>query len=143
MAYIAPEESAFGIGLFERLEADSEVRSMTEVPSYLKVLESIRRNLSNLLNTRVGGSQSAPDLGLVDFNDAALDTLELSLRIRMSIQDCLEKYEPRLINIQVMSIPIDGMHLKFQITAELNSEVLHHKVKLQLLLDQNKKYRVY
>ncbi|MBC3618530.1 MULTISPECIES: type VI secretion system baseplate subunit TssE [Vibrio] len=145
MTYIAPEESAFGVSFFERLEAGTNPMSLTQGPNAWDVLQSIKRNVSNILNTRMGEAQSAPSLGLVDFNDATLETLDLSLRIKLSIQRCLSLYEPRLRNI-VISTDVDTFHpltLRFYITAEINSDALHDKVQFNLLLDQNRKYRVY
>ncbi|EKO3722397.1 type VI secretion system baseplate subunit TssE, partial [Vibrio metschnikovii] len=61
------------------------------------------------------------------------------------IQRCLSLYEPRLRNI-VISTDVDTFHpltLRFYIMAEINSDALHEKVQFNLLLDQNRKYRVY
>ncbi|NCO47412.1 MAG: type VI secretion system baseplate subunit TssE, partial [Vibrio sp.] len=60
MTYIAPEESAFGVGFFERLEAGTKPMSLTQGPNAWDVLQSIKRNVSNILNTRMGEAQSAP-----------------------------------------------------------------------------------
>ncbi|MEF1207794.1 type VI secretion system baseplate subunit TssE, partial [Photobacterium damselae] len=72
MSYIALEDSAYGVSLFERLEADSVNRTITQGPEPALVLDSIKRNISQLLNSRIGESLSAPELGLVDSNDATL-----------------------------------------------------------------------
>ncbi|ASU23659.1 lysozyme [Vibrio qinghaiensis] len=145
MTYIAPEESAFGVGFFERLEAGTKPMSLTQGPNAWDVLQSIKRNVSNILNTRMGEAQSAPTLGLVDFNDATLETLDLSLRIKLAIQSCLDAYEPRLRNIVIRSESdaFSPLMLRFHIVAEINSDALHEKVQFNLLLDQNRKYRVY
>ncbi|WP_019280797.1 type VI secretion system baseplate subunit TssE [Vibrio anguillarum] len=145
MTYIAPEESAFGVGFFERLEAGTKPMSLTQGPNAWDVLQSIKRNVSNILNTRMGEAQSAPTLGLVDFNDATLETLDLSLRIKLAIQSCLDVYEPRLRNIVIRSESgvFSPLMLRFHIVAEINSDALHEKVQFNLLLDQNRKYRVY
>lgn len=145
MTYIAPEESAFGVGFFERLEANAKPMSLTHGPDAQDILESIKRNVSNILNTRIGGSQSAPYLGLVDFNDATLETLDLSVRIKLAIQRCLESYEPRLKDISVSNLHdnFDQLSLRFQIVACINCDALHKKVQFNLLLDQNRKYRVF
>ena len=92
----ALEESAYGVSFFERLEAGSSLRSVTKGPDPSDVLESIKRNVSNLLNTRLGEAQSAPSLGLIDFNDATLGSNDLAVQIKFAIRHCLEKYEPRL-----------------------------------------------
>ncbi|MEI8630926.1 type VI secretion system baseplate subunit TssE [Vibrio sp. PP-XX7] len=145
MSYIAPEEVAFGVGFLERLEAGGKSLSMSQGPDADDVLNSIKRNVSNLLNTRVGGSQSAPDLGLIDFNDATLETLDLSVKIRLAIEHCLNRYEPRLKNVVVTSERDDSspFSLQFRIVAEVNTSAIHGTVKLNLLLDQNRQYRVY
>lgn len=114
-------------------------------PDAWDVLESIKRNVSNILNTRIGGAQSAPHLGLVDFNDATLETLDLSVRIKLAIQQCLERYEPRLTRVLVRADQdsFNPLTLRFHITATINSEALHEKVQFSLLLDQSRKYRVF
>ncbi|MDC5703670.1 type VI secretion system baseplate subunit TssE [Vibrio europaeus] len=144
MTYFAPEESTFGVGFFERLEANSNNVSLTQGPEPRDVLESIKLNVSKILNTRVGGSQSSPELGLIDFNDATLDTLDLSLKVKLAIQDCLSNFEPRLKNIEVSAHTdsFSPLSLQFKITAQINSEAIHDRVQISLLLDQNRKYRV-
>ncbi|EGA67701.1 type VI secretion system baseplate subunit TssE [Vibrio brasiliensis] len=144
MTYFAPEESTFGVGFFERLEANSENVSLTQGPDPSDVLRSIKLNVSRILNTRVGGAQSSRELGLIDFNDATLDTLDLSLKVNLAIQDCLNNFEPRLKNVEVVSQTdsYSPLSLQFKITAQINSEAIHDRVQFSLLLDQNRKYRV-
>lgn len=145
MAYIAPEESAFGISFLERLETDSKPLNITQAPELSEILNSVRLNISNILNTRIGDSQSSPQLGLIDFNDATLEVTDLSMTIRLAIKQCLDIYEPRLKNIQVHTSmdSFDAFSLRFRIIAELDNKAIHQKVKLDLMLDQNKKYRVF
>ncbi|WP_194437802.1 type VI secretion system baseplate subunit TssE [Vibrio fluminensis] len=145
MSYIAPEESVFGVGLFERLVADAKPMSLTAGPDAVDVLESIKSNVSNVLNSRLGGAQSAPDLGLIDFNDATLETIDLSVRIKLAIKHCLERYEPRLTGVIVSANAdtFNPLSLRFQIVAQINSEVIHEKVQFSLLLDQNRQYQVF
>ncbi|NOH79400.1 type VI secretion system baseplate subunit TssE [Vibrio sp. RE86] len=144
MAYFAPEESTFGVGFLERLEANTPDVSMTKGPTPSDVLKSIKLNVTKVLNTRVGGAQSAPSLGLLDFNDATMDKLDLSLKVKLSIQECLQRYEPRLKNILVVAKndSVNALSLEFYINAEINSAAVHERVQFSLLLDQNRKYRV-
>ncbi len=144
MGYIEPEESVFGVSLFERLEADSKPISLSQGPESSEVLRSIKRNVSNILNTRVGESLSSPTLGLVDFNDATAATLDLSIRIKLSIKRCLEEFEPRLTNVNVLVIKDEAepLNLRFSVAAVVNTSAIHEKVKIDLLLDNNRKYRV-
>ncbi len=144
MAYIEPEESVFGVSLFERLETGVDSISLSQGPDALEVLRSIKRNVSNILNTRLGESQSSPNLGLIDFNDASIKSLDLSVQIKRSIKYCLENFEPRLTNVDVTVFKdeMDPLNLRFSITAVINIAAIHEKVKIELLLDNNKKYRV-
>lgn len=144
MAYFAPEESTFGVGFFERLEANSSECSLIQGPDVAEVLTSIKSNVSRILNTREGGAQSVPSLGLIDFNDATLDTLDLSLKIKLAIQQCLSRYEPRLKDIEVRadSDSLNPLALRFHIIASINSDAIHDRVQFDLMLDQNRKYRV-
>lgn len=144
MAYIEPEESVFGVSLFERLEINANALSLSQGPDALEVLRSIKRNVSNVLNTRLGESQSSPNLGLVDFNDASITSLDLSVQIKRSIKFCLEHFEPRLANVhvEVFNDEANPLNLCFSITAVINVAAIHEKVKIELLLDNNKKYRV-
>lgn len=145
MTYIAPENCAFGISFLERLEADAKPLSLTQEPELSTVLESVRVNISNVLNTRIGDAKSCPSLGLIDFNDATLELTDMSVTMKSAIKQCLDSYEPRLKHV-VVSTSFDSFEafsLRFQITAELNHEVINTKVKLNLMLDQNKKYRVF
>jgi type VI secretion system protein len=145
MTYFAPEESTFGVSFFDRLEANSKNVSLTQGPAFKDVINSIKSNISNILNSRTGGSESSPSLGLIDFNDATLDTLDLSLKIKLSIQDCLHHFEPRLKDIKVIAETdsINPFSLQFNITAKLNCDAIHNRVYISLLLDQNKQYRVF
>lgn len=145
MAYLVPEESVYGVGFLERLEANTKPISFIQGPDANDVLESIKRNVANILNSRVGGAESAPSLGLIDFNDATLESIDLSVRIKLAIQRCLERYEPRLKNILVTADEdmYSSMTLRFYITASINSAALHEKIHFSLLLDNNRKYRVY
>ncbi len=144
MTYFAPEESTFGVGFFERLEANTENVSLTQGPAPSDILRSIKLNISRILNTRVGGAQSSRELGLIDFNDTTLDGLDLSLKINLAIQDCLKNFEPRLKNVEVVSQTdsYSPLSLQFKITAQINNKAIHDRVQFSLLLDQNRKYRV-
>ncbi|MCQ9090923.1 type VI secretion system baseplate subunit TssE [Vibrio alginolyticus] len=143
-SYIAPEDQVFGVSFLDRLDAGLEATTFQGHVSANQVVQSIKDNLVNILNTRVGSAQSAPSLGLIDFNDASLDTLDLALRIKQSIHVCIEQFEPRLSAVSIMSHTDEGnpLTLRFMIEAQLNSDALHESVRFQLMLDSNHQYRV-
>lgn len=129
--------------LFERLEqaAAPAGQSMGE---QTHVVESIKRHLVRLLNAHPGNSSSAPDLGLLDFNDATLGTHDLSIQIRGAIRQCIEKFEPRVKRVDVVAMPPgpDPLQLKFQVTVYLNVVGSDDRTIIDLVLDDKRYYRV-
>lgn len=144
MPYTVHEDSAYGVSFFERLEKDAPMRSVMKGPDPVDVLDSIKRNISDLLNTRMGEAQSAPTLGLIDFNDATLGSHDLALQIKLAILECIGRYEPRIggMEINILTDDDSPLSLRFHITACLNSSAIDKKIQIDLLLDNNKKYRV-
>lgn len=145
MSYLADENNVFGVGFLERLDVNAEPISLYQGPDAIDVLNSIKSNVSNVLNARFGEAQSAPELGLIDFNDASLDAMDISLKVKLAIKHCLDMYEPRLANIQIQAVPDydSPLNLCFQIHADVNSAAIHEKVKISLILGNDRKYRVY
>lgn len=129
--------------LFERLEqaAAPAGQSMGEIHH---VVESIKRHLVRLLNAHPGNSASVPDLGLLDFNDATLGTHDLSIQIRGSIRQCIEKFEPRVKRVEVLALPPgpNPLQLKFQVTVYLNVAGSDDRTTIDLVLDDKRYYRV-
>ena len=144
MSYVELEDRAYGVSLFERLEADAPHRTLTQAPDPQQILASIKRNVSQLLNSRLGEAMSAPELGLIDFNDATLGSHDLALQIKLAIRQCLEKYEPRLDQLDIRYMPDSDspLNILFHITASIKASALHESVRIDLLLDNNRKYRV-
>lgn len=144
MTFYSHQCSGFGSSLFERLDSNAPIRAVTQGPDPKEILASIKRNISHLLNTRVGDSLSAPDLGLIDFNDAAMAGNELEFHIRWALRDCLEKYEPRISNIDIRLVSNSAMPLElhFYLQASINVGALFQQIQLNLFLDKSKQYRV-
>lgn len=132
-----------GGSLFERLEqaAAPDGQGMGEETH---VVRSIKRHLVRLLNAHPGNSACAPELGLLDFNDATLGTHDLSIQIRSAIRQCIEKYEPRVKRVDVVALPQgpDPLQLRFQVTVYLNLGAKDDKTTIDLLLDDKRYYRV-
>ena len=68
--------------------------------------ESIRCNLSRVLGARQGAVQALPDYGLPDINDLTLSRSELQSMLSSAIEQLVVRYEPRLRNPRVMSLPM-------------------------------------
>jgi type VI secretion system protein len=109
--------------LLERLESPPAPQVRSLPGSLEEAVNSIRQHLQVMLNTRHGGSQTVPDYGTSDLSDfytgyESIDTL------RREIQRSIERYEPRLADVQVSFAPRedDPHRIYFEIVASVVSE---------------------
>ena len=85
-------------------------------------VESIIAHVYELLNTRVGESLAAPDLGIIDFADLVHNFPEATQVLQQSIRATIMKYEPRLRSVAVTPTPSnDPLSLAFEISGRLAS----------------------
>jgi type VI secretion system protein len=70
-------------------------------PNTEKLVQSVRRNLVRLLNSRHGLSAALPDYGLPAFADLRVEQPCVVEAIRSAMQASIEAYEPRLRNVRV------------------------------------------
>ena len=131
------------VSFFQRLGDDNQPAS-NGLESIEYVIASIKRNISGLLNTRVGESQSCPELGLFDFNDSNSGSFELGVKIKASIKTCIERFEPRLSHIDICVIEDSTcpFSLRFHIDGKINVKTVQEKIEIDLFLDNNLTYRV-
>ncbi|MEI6859655.1 MAG: type VI secretion system baseplate subunit TssE [Shewanella sp.] len=136
-------DRAYCVSFFERLGSTTDLPS-TGVESFEYVIASIKRNISSLLNTRVGESQSCPELGLFDFNDANSGSFDLGVRIKTGIKTCIERFEPRLTQVDIRVLHDDNcpFSLRFHIHGKIRVKSLNEKVEIDLVLDSNRTYKV-
>lgn len=125
--------------LFERirLQADPDNQAHTDL------VMSIKQNLSLVLNTRPGGSLSTPELGIVDLNDAMMDSSELNLAICQSIRNCILRYEPRITELTITAGSGENspLMLHFRIIANIQEgNAMSHRVEFQLNMDHEQHY---
>jgi len=86
--------------LFERLR-DPGARDLSSTPSLEALARSIHRNLQRMLNSRQGHALAALDYGAPDLTDLASTVHESTREIEERIRDTIEKYEPRLRDVEV------------------------------------------
>lgn len=76
-----------------------------------------------MLNTRQGNSQTVPDYGTADFSDVTRGYQSVS-KLQDDIRRTIEKYEPRLRNVQVNFTPMDedpfAMHFDIAATVVID-----------------------
>ncbi len=82
---------------------------------------AVLRHLRRLLNTRQGMALSAPDYGVPDFMDALRHLPESAGEMERAIKASIEKFEPRLHDVEVEYAPEerDVLTLGFVVRARL------------------------
>jgi type VI secretion system protein len=95
-------------------------------------IRAIKHHLQWLLNTRPGCSQSNPGLGLSDFNDAALGSVDLVQRVRQDIERMVAAYEPRVQVLNVRSCPDPDQPLDLHFRLDCLIPLLHAEEQLEI-----------
>ncbi len=106
------------------------------------LIVSVKRHLECLLNTRPGSCRSAPELGVIDLNDATWERSDLKARIQAAIRHCIHSYEPRVIHVDVRSpeYQADPLEMTFQITAHIRLEQIEQVTSFNVQLDSQRHY---
>jgi type VI secretion system protein len=84
--------------------------------------ESILDHLKKMLNTRQGNSRTQPDdYGMIDITEVSSRFPESVRDVEKAIRVAIERYEPRLRNVQVEHVEVGEnlLTLKFKITAQI------------------------
>lgn len=109
-------------GLFDVLVgrfADAQRLEATPEEDHLAL--SVMSNLNYLFKTRRGALEHLPDYGLPDITEIYRDIPDSVLKLRQSIKQAIERYEPRLRRVRVD--PQEGnpfeMRLTFLVSGEL------------------------
>lgn len=101
--------------LFERLSGEAGRRSGMPLEAAAKA--SVAAHLSNMLSTRAGSVQTLPDYGLPDMNDMQMSLHDSLQQVRYALEKSIERYEPRLREVRVVSVQNtqDPLKLGFEI----------------------------
>ena len=121
--------------LFERLGGDTLQRvGLTPEAS---ALASVAAHLAKMLSTRAGSVQTLPDYGLPDLNNMNLSLHESLSQARRAIEHFIERYEPRLSRVRVVSMPREHnpLRLAFNIEGLLEVEGRQRQVRFSAQLD--------
>ena len=106
--------------LWERLrKPDGSTRTARENTN--RLTQSILLHLSWLLNTRRDMAPAQMDLGVPDLAEVTHSAPQSISAMARAIKECIEKYEPRLTDIQVTHVETgdDILTLRYQITARI------------------------
>lgn len=130
--------------LFERIQKKDENPSFNyDFQSNLKLfVNSIKSNLSNILNTHPETSQSAIELGIMDLNDATSNATDIYNKIAMIIRECIITFEPRIKDVIVKPLPNyeQPLVLFFYIQAVIRFEDDEKNIAFNLHLDNDHRY---
>jgi len=102
-------------------------------PSVDSLIESIRDNLSCVLNSRHDMSQSAPLYGLPALTDLPLESEQFVQKLQDAVRAAIERYEPRLRAVRVTVQPREQNQrtIQFRIEAILASGDAEHRVRYE------------
>lgn len=131
--------------LFDRLASDEDEEAINPKGDQIDArVRSIKRNLARVLNVRAGGAGSAPELGVVDFNDSAAQSGDLIKDAIASIESCIREYEPRLGQVDVKHVPEANrpLELQFAIVAYLPVSTGHERIRIDIMMEEGRSCRV-
>ncbi|WP_058910624.1 type VI secretion system baseplate subunit TssE [Entomohabitans teleogrylli] len=129
--------------LFERIQEREAGASRYSRAADL--LASIKCNLNQVLNSHPGGSQSAPQLGVIDLNDATASAADFRKSIEDAIRNCIICYEPRISRVAVsagVSDYQDPLTLSFHILAHVDFDDMDNVVEFNIHLDNHQRYHL-
>ncbi len=107
--------------LLERIQSREKEPNRRARQDPTRIIDSVLRHLSLILNTRRGSAQIAEDFGLPDFTEFLRAYPDSIRDMERTVRRTILKYEPRLAGVRVRFVPReeDALSLRFQITAGL------------------------
>lgn len=123
--------------LLERLRKPTGKSPQTLHEDAVALLRSILRNLNRILNSRAGQFPAQLDYGIpspAEIAQAYPDSIKV---VQRQMRECIEKYEPRLKDVQVTQIESDDQKLavRFQVTARLATTTEQRQVKFDTVIE--------
>ena len=133
--------TAYG-SLFERLGGEVDQRRGWSREASAQA--SVAAHLTKMLSTRAGSVQTLPDYGLPDLNDMRLSLHDALTQAREAIEEFIERYEPRMSQVQVTTLPNDGdsLRLAFSLQGWLEVEGIKRQVSFTAHLDGSGQVKV-
>ena len=110
--------------ILERLADPRADAPLTIAENTQQLADSVLRHLQRMLNTRQGHVLIQPEYGMPDVTEFIQGLSEGVNLVRRAIRNSIEKFEPRLRNVEVTYVPSeeDLLSLRFEISAELVTE---------------------
>ena len=110
--------------LLERIADPRADNPLTITENTQQLADSDLRHLQKMLNTRQGQALTQPEYGIPDVTEFIQTLPDMVNEVRRAIRNSIEKFEPRLRNVDVTFVPSEEewLSLHFEITAELVTE---------------------
>ena len=110
-----------GLRLLEKIKRYDETPELRGIWDAEEIAGSILRHLISIFNTRHGSAMIADDIGMPDFtNLAGSFNPETYAELERHLRTVVEKYEPRLAEVAVMSEQTED---KFSLTFTLEGKI--------------------
>lgn len=142
MAALLHWERNGSASLFERIQQNSRCSSPTIQGQIKAIIESVKNNLTHILNSHPGACQSAVELGVVDFNDAVSGTFDISEKIKDTIKSCIIQFEPRVTNVNITAYAneLEPLTLFFYVELLISLEEITTQTAFNIHLDNDRHY---
>lgn len=139
---MTPGRDRYSGSLFERIRRAGD--SVIHNASAKAFRQSICNNLQNILNTRYGSCQGTPELGIIDFNDAASSITDFATAISGAIRDCILRYEPRVKQVTVSTAARQNtsLDLHFHLTVWVSLNGISDVLEFDLSMDNHQYFRM-
>jgi len=134
-----------GITLLEKLyeyEKNPQQRGSWDTA---KIQESVLNQLNRILNSKQKTALAAPDFGMPDFtNMPGSFSLETYSDFESTIKGVIEKYEPRLKNVNVSHAKDENsfLSLKFKVEGRIILEYSSIEISLETVIDPEGKINI-
>lgn len=111
---------AFEKSLLERIDSGGDDIYNTKIEPQ-RIVSSIMKHLSKMMNVRQGSVTILPDYGIPDLNEMIGRSPDGFMELRHAIRSSLENYEPRLSNVLVAHVKDEDnpLRMKFEVSAQL------------------------
>ncbi|HAT1682902.1 TPA: type VI secretion system baseplate subunit TssE [Klebsiella oxytoca] len=142
MSSLSSWDRGSAASLFDRIRGQE--RDMTQEAALDTLIDSIKRQLDRVLNTRPGNCRSAPDLGVIDLNDATQSCADVLSRIREAIRQCICEYEPRIVQVEVSSADniSTPLEMSFHVLAHVRLDENVQVASFNIYMDSHRHYRM-
>ena len=94
--------------LFERIRNADAPRDPSMLLDKARLMRSVAENLRRMLTSRVGHAPAQMDYGMPDPVEIAVTFPGSADHLRRALKECIERYEPRLVDVQVLLVETEG-----------------------------------